>query len=118
MERKLSFEMKMSHDEDTEFVVYGNVNNNEIQFFDINNVDNRFIIDNGTVILKRGVGQQVFIQGEKTSTKYNYAEGLTLDIDTYTEEINYDGNKLVIKFENYINGDFTNKHELTLRVLN
>lgn len=118
MEKKIHFEMKLSHDDDTEFEVYGKVKENMIEFNDINNVVNRFTIHDKKVVLERGTGTQTFVAGEKTSTEYFYKEGLVLNVDVFTEDIFYDGEVLQIKFENYINGNFTNKHELTLMVLN
>lgn len=118
MEKKIRFEMKLSHDEDTHFDVYGHVYDNVIEFKDINNVNNKFIIEDNKVTLHRGVGSQTFVEGAKTSTEFVYDEGLVLNVDVFTENIKFDGEKLIIEFENYINGDFTNKHELTLEVLN
>ena len=118
MEKKIHFKMMLSHDENTEFEVLGNVEEKIIEFLDINNIKNRFVIDNkDEVTLERGVGSQKFIKGEKTTTEYVYDEGVTLNVDVFTEDITYDGQVLSIKFENYINGNFTNKHELTLSVV-
>lgn len=114
MEKKMHFYMKLSNDEDIEFTVYGQVLADQIKFSDLNNVEYCFTISNDMVTLKRDAGFQKFIMGEKTSTVYRYDQNLVLNIDIFTEFIEYKNNILKINFENYVNGQFTNKHELTL----
>ena len=117
MKKNLHFYMELSNEDPVDFKVVGEVNDNVIQFRDINNVLNTITVhDNDSLTLERGMGPQTFAVGKNTIGKISQIENPLFDIRIYTHSLSFENNILKLRFDNYINETLTNEHNLTITI--